>query len=95
MKDAINRTISAKHESSITKSHILNGGDHTEYTFQNGRGASVIHGGCYARGLELAVLDSNGSLDYSTEVTDDVLGYLSDSELDYWLDVIKSLPSED
>lgn len=50
------------------------------YTFANGYGASVVshdfsYGGSQGF-FEVAVLDSNGDLCYSTPVTDDVIGYL-------------------
>ena len=54
------------------------GGERSQVTFANGRGVSVIRGGsAYTGGgtYELAVLQKDGSLDYSTPVTDDVLGY--------------------
>jgi hypothetical protein len=56
------------------------------YKFPNGYGASVVkHQGSYgyAQGLwELAVLDADGDICYSTEVTSDVLGHLNDPEVD-------------
>ena len=51
------------------------------FKFPNGHGASIIktqysYGG--RAGLyELAVLDANDHLDYTTEITNDVLGWLS------------------
>ena len=56
------------------------GGVMSRIKFKNGYGASVVctpytYGG--DKGLyELAVLDSEGHLTYSTPVTDDVIGYL-------------------
>ena len=57
-------------------------GDHQEKVFfENGRGVSIIrnqwsYGG--SRGLfELAVLGKNGDVDFSTPVTEDVLGHLT------------------
>ena len=56
------------------------GGVMSRIQFENGYGASVVktdytYGG--DKGLyELAVLDSEGHLTYSTPVTDDVIGYL-------------------
>lgn len=56
------------------------GGPHLTYKFPNGRGASVVQNSFsygHAQGLwEVAVLDAAGSLDYSTPITDDVIGYL-------------------
>jgi hypothetical protein len=56
------------------------------YKFPNGYGASVVkHKGSYgyAQGLwELAVLDADGDICYSTEITSDVLGHLNDPEVD-------------
>ena len=53
--------------------------------FKNGYGVSVVsHTHSYGGkdGLyELAVLDSEGSLTYSTEVTSDVLGYLTEENV--------------
>lgn len=68
------------------------------WRFDNERGASVIrHGASY--GVELAVLRFTGpgerdfTLDYSTPVTSDVIGYIQDAnELLGYLDTIKALP---
>ena len=65
-------------------------GTQVVYKFENGYGASVVcHGFSYGcdQGLkELAVLtfpdnDERYELCYSTEITDDVLGYLSDEDV--------------
>jgi len=52
--------------------------------FKNGYGVSVIIGSCfYSNGInsyELAVT-LNGSICYDTEITNDVLGYLSKEEV--------------
>ena len=90
----MNRTISKKFEKYITETKIANGGGQSLYKFDNGRGASVICGGTFARGLELAVLDSGGRLDYSTHVTDDVIGHQTESELDGNLKAISELEAE-
>ena len=72
------------------------------YKFPNGYGASVIRGGMAAYGgLELAVIkwdggtdpdtDDRWSLCYSTPITDDVLGYLTDADVTRLLGEIKDL----
>lgn len=76
----------------------LDGGTQTVHRFENGYGASVIRGGTYAYGgLEVAVLKFSGpapadySLCYDTEITDDVLGYLSEDEVVEILEQIENL----
>jgi len=55
------------------------------FMFDNGFGISVVkHDGSYGHEQdlwEIAVLDSNGDLCYKTPVTDDVLGWLTDSDV--------------
>ena len=72
------------------------------YRFPNGYGASVVmgpytYGG--SKGLwELAVIRFFGSgpddfnLVYETPITDDVLGYLTEAEVDNYLKRIENLP---
>jgi hypothetical protein len=54
------------------------------YKFDNGYGVSIVrneisYGG--KEGLfELAVLDENGEITYDTEITDDVVGYLTSAQ---------------
>lgn len=68
----------------------LNGGTQVVHKFENGYGASVIAGGTYTYGgdeglKELAVLKfyegDEYDLCYDTEITDDVLGYLTDEDV--------------
>lgn len=74
---------------------MLNGGMQKEYKFDNGYGASVVcspysYGG--TQGLwEIAVLHSD-EIVYDTPVTDDVIGYLSETEVEEILDQIEALP---
>tara|TARA_B100000287_G_C20619542_1_gene775392 strand:+ start:1134 stop:1388 length:255 start_codon:yes stop_codon:yes gene_type:complete len=66
-----------------------------EYAFENGYGASVIcHEGSYGHqdGLwELAVLDGQGDLCYITPIANDVIGYLTEAEVETYLERIKAL----
>jgi len=78
------------------EAHSHLGGTRWEYRFQNGYGASVIrnpfsYGG--SSGLfELAVLKApDWEICYSTALTDDVLGCLTDEEVFIWLDNIEAL----
>jgi hypothetical protein len=78
-----------------TETHDVNGGIQKIYRFPNGYGASVIrHLGSYGyeKGLwEVAVLNGAGELDYSTSITDDVLGRLNDPQVDNILGKISRL----
>lgn len=71
------------------------GGIQKLYQFDNKMGASVIrHEGSYGYDSgkwELAVLDENGKLDYSTEITHDVIGYLDWKEVSITLRRIQAL----
>ena len=66
-----------------------------KYYADNGYGASIVqtlysYGG--KQGLwELAVLDSNEQITYNTPITDDVLGYLTEEEVNETLKKIKKL----
>lgn len=70
-----------------------------EYLFKNGYGASVIHN-LYSYDLELAVLKHDNetgewNLTYDTEITDDVVGYISGAEeLELLLKKIAELKKE-
>lgn len=71
------------------------GGVMSRIYFENGYGASVVktdytYGG--RDGLyELAVLDSDGKLTYSTPITNDVEGHLTEEDVTKLLEQIQSL----
>jgi len=75
-------------------SRSLNGGTQDVYKFENGYGASVINSPM-SYGQELAVINKFKSkgfeLCYTTEITDDVMGHLSDDEVQEILKKIKDL----
>lgn len=80
------------------EAHSVSGGMQYVFRFGNGRGASVVrHQFSYGReqGLwELAVIRFKGrgwTIDYSTEITDDVLGWLSVADVVALLDRIGAL----
>jgi len=65
------------------------------YKADNGYGASIIQTS-YSYGSkqglwELAVLDSEGEITYHTPITNDVLGYLSEEDVNETLEKIKNL----
>lgn len=73
----------------------LNGGEQRLFRFTNGYTASVVRHSFSQGGRaglwELAVL-YNGKLVYDTPITDDVVGRLSESEVDETLARIEALP---
>ena len=79
-------------------SNPLNGGIQYKAKFNNGYGASIVqHNFSYGGndGLwELAVLNKNGNLCYDTPITNDVLGYLTESDVNATLMLIKALPED-
>ena len=78
----------------IEQNEMLNG-IQKKYLFDNGYGSSVIrHDGSYGvkEGLwELAVLGLDGELDYSTNITSDVLPRLTWNQVSETLGRIQSL----
>lgn len=70
----------------------------TSHTFANGYGASIITGeNAYTSTnapYELAVLH-NGKITYETELTGDVLGYLTEADVNEYLTKIEALPPKD
>jgi hypothetical protein len=67
--------------------------------FPNGYGASIVKGPYTYGGrdglFELAVLGSGGELTYDTPITNDVLGYLSEEDVEHYVNEIKDLkPNE-
>ena len=71
---------------SIAKSGLDNYKDakHATETFENGYGVSVLFGSCfYSNGkdtYEVSVL-FDGSITYNTDITNDVMGHLSEDEV--------------
>jgi hypothetical protein len=63
--------------------------------FENGYGASIVkHKYSYGgdKGLyEIAVLDSDGEITYTTSVTDDVIGYLRPEDVTDVIEKIEKL----
>ena len=75
---------------------IATSGRQISLIFPNGRGASVINDG-YGKedGLfEVAVLGPDGTIDYSTPITDDVCGWLTDEKVTAMLVTIAALAEE-
>jgi hypothetical protein len=75
--------------------HPNGNGVQAKIQFPNGYGASVVktpytYGGNQGK-YELAVLDKDGRLCYSTEVTNDVVGYLSPGGVTEYLRQIQIL----
>jgi len=79
----------------LVEEHDFNGGTQRVYKLPNGYGASVVrHKGSYgySKGLwELAVLNEFGELDYTTPITNDVLGHLSEEEIISKINEIRGL----
>jgi hypothetical protein len=78
----------------LQETNYINDGVQHVYAFPNGYGASVVkHNFSYGgkSGLwELAVLN-DGELDYSTEITSDVVGHLAWEQVEKLLENIKTL----
>ena len=80
----------------LVEERVLNGGSQKIYRFDNGYGASVIES-YMSYGTELAVLHFNSednydfTLVYDTPITDDVLGHLTEEELEETLEKISLL----
>jgi hypothetical protein len=66
--------------------------------FDNGYGVSVVKGPHSYGGkvglYELAVLDGDGEITYSTYITDDVLGFLTPDDVTSHMIEIQELPIE-
>jgi len=79
----------------LIEKNVYNGGIQKVFKFPNGYGASVVrHKGSYGymKGQwEIAVLDESGAICYSTPITDNVIGYLNDPEVDNLLGQISRL----
>ena len=81
------------------RSRPRNGGFQYWFSFPNGYAGSVVKGPWTYGGdqdlWELAVMDNRtGGLCYDTPITNDVLGYLTDEDVDSYLNQIKALPAK-
>ena len=79
----------------IFQSHPIGMGKQFIVQYPNGYGASIVQGPHTYGGpnglYELAVFGKNGEITYDTPITNDVLGYLSEQELEKILLDIKNL----
>ncbi len=84
-----------KNDFRLLPSNKINGGIQYKASFPNRYGASIVqHNFSYGKeqGLwELAVLKDD-DLSYDTPITNDVLGYLTEQEVNEILDAIEVLP---
>lgn len=84
-----------KYEEYLILSEPFHDGFRKRYLFENGYGASIVqhffsYGGTEGL-LELAVINKSGELVYDTPITDDVMGHLSQEDVDSILEQIKNL----
>jgi hypothetical protein len=81
------------------KGHPIGMGKQCVVKFSNGYGASIVQGPHTYGGpnglYELAVFGKNGEITYDTPITNDVLGYLSELEVEKILTNIKNLDYDD
>lgn len=82
-------------EQLIFQKHPIGVGKQCIVQYPNGYGASIVQGPHTYGGpnglYELAVFGKNGEITYDTPITNDVLGYLSEQELEKILLDIKNL----
>lgn len=83
------------YENYFVDSNVYCNGYAYEFKFDNGYGASVIkHDYSYGGKsdlFELAVLDSAKKIIYNTDITDDVIGWLTNEDVLDLLEQIKNL----
>jgi hypothetical protein len=82
-------------EDLVFKSKGYADGEYAVLEFPNGYGISVITGyGSYSNAAspyEIAVL-CDGKITYDTDITNDVIGYLTHSEVTEYMEKIQQLP---
>jgi hypothetical protein len=75
--------------------HPMGIGNQCIVQFPNGYGASIVKGEHTYGGkdglYEIAIFGKDGEISYSTPITDDVLGYLSEEDVEKTLIDIKNL----
>ena len=76
--------------------HPRGAGRRAVQSFENGYSASCLWGEPFYTSescpYEIAVISEDGNLDYTTSITNDVLGYLTESEANAVLAAIAALP---
>lgn len=78
--------------------HPSSPGERAVVKFPNGYSASIIQGGPFYTTdgtYEIAVIDPQNAITYTTPITDDVLGYLTEGEANQALSDIEALPKEE
>jgi hypothetical protein len=79
----------------IFQPHPMGIGNQCIVQFQNGYGASIVKGDHTYGGkdglYEIAVFGKDGQISYETPITDDVLGYLTEQDVEDTLNKIKDL----
>jgi hypothetical protein len=77
------------------QTHPMGIGEQCIVQFPNGYGASIVKGPHTYGGpnglYELAVFGKDGQITYDTPITDDVLGYLTEQDVEKTLSDIKNL----
>lgn len=67
-----------------------------QYRFDNGYGASIIDDGYGSdRGLKELGVTHGGRLCYKTPITNDVIGWLKDEDVQPLVDQIRALPANE
>lgn len=80
------------------KTHPYSSGILSREVFDNGYGVSVVrtetsYGG--REGLfEVAIVNASGGINYSTPITDDVIGYLTEEEVSDIMKRVQELPTK-
>jgi|TARA_R110002153_G_scaffold15876_6_gene56499 hypothetical protein len=78
----------------VFKDKIYTRGEYASLKFPNGYGASVMTKGYGRAPYELAVVGKDNQLDYSTSITDDVIGRQTAEDIDVLLKRIEELSNE-
>jgi hypothetical protein len=79
------------------EAHPCGNGQRAKFKFYNGYSVSVVFGDMfYSNGVdtyELTIFNPEGDIDYSTELTDDVLGYQTAEEITKAMKFVNDLPN--
>ena len=79
----------------LVETNNIHDGMQLKFKFANGYGASVVkHKGSYGSSegcWEIAVLDKEGEIDYTTDLANDVIGWIKPEEIERWLIFISNV----